>query len=130
MAVGSMVVIILVLLEITVNNKDMIKLDIKEDQFVFYESGRFYGIIKNVRKSEIGGSNDLTYDLLMLHNGEVTKDIESHSGLTTELEVVEKIDVETALVRDKGNAYEEIGKYFKQIAIITNIEDKIRQIPG
>jgi len=103
----------------------MIRLDIKEDQFVHYESGEYFGIIKNVREEK----SELIYDLLMLHNGEVKKDIHEFSGVSAELEVVDKIDVQTALMKDKGNAYEEIGRYFKQIAIIVQIEDKVNQVP-
>lgn len=107
----------------------MIKLDIREDTFVKYESGGYYGIVKNVRIADEGYTCDILFDLLMLHNGETHTAVQDNSKMAAELEIVEKIDVQTELIRDKGNAYEEIAKYYKQIAIITNIEHMVQQVP-
>lgn len=105
----------------------MIKLDIKENQFVWYESGEYYGIIKNVRSDEDDPS-ELKYDMIMLHNGKPYNDISSHSAVTSELEVVPKMKVLTSLRNDMANAYKEIGNYHHQIAIIMNILDTLDKL--
>lgn len=103
--------------------------EIKENQFVWYETGKYFGIVKNVRDANRDTKGELQYDMLMLHTGKVYKDIKEISGMTSELEVAEKIDVLTDLTRSKGASYTTIGEHFKQIAIINQIEDKVKRIP-
>ena len=107
----------------------MKKEEIKENQFVWYASGEYFGILKNVRNAERGNEKELQFDMLMLHTGKVYEDIMEFSGMTSELKVVKRIDVLTDLTRSKATSYTTIGEHFKQIAIITQIEDKINQLP-
>jgi len=110
--------------------------DIKNRNLVFDWSRDTYHIIENVgnarEKGDRGESttpdNELSYSIVDIVSKEVHGGICEHSGMTDDLSITSKKDIEIYLANLEADASIELGKAKKQYVVIQDAINRFNEI--